>query len=225
MKNDTSFSNRNTLKQIGIIFLYHGVYSMIDDQKILKTGTTTVGIVVKDGVILATESQATMGYLVATTKAPKLYEITDRIAMTISGSVADCQQVVRIIKANAKLHELECAKPISVRAVARLTANALFEQRLYPYISQLLIGGYDDAPRLFSLDSLGSLIEEFDFSATGSGSVIAYGVLEAEYSKDMNLDAAKELARKSIEAARRRDAASGGEIQMAIITKKGIKRI
>lgn len=197
---------------------------MLDDKKILKTGTTTIGIVTKNGVVLATESQATMGYLVATRKAPKLYEITDRIAMTISGSVADCQQVVRIIRANAKLHELETGQHISVRAVARLTANVLFQQRLFPYISQLLIGGYDTSPKLFSLDPLGSLIEEDEFSATGSGSVIAYGVLEAQYSKDMSINDAIDLARKSIESARRRDAASGGDIQIAVISKSGIVR-
>lgn len=197
---------------------------MVENPKILKTGTTTVGIVTKEGVILATESQATMGYLIATTKAPKIYEITPMIAMTISGSVADCQQIVRIVRANARLHELESGAPIPVRSVARLTANILFQNRLFPYISQLLIGGIDKAgAHLYSLDPLGSLLEESEFASTGSGSVIAYGVLESDYKKNMSIDKAIALARKAIDAARKRDAASGGEIQIVKITKNGIE--
>jgi len=197
---------------------------MIDQSKILKTGTTTVGIVTKDAVILATESQATMGYLIATRKAQKLHKITPYIAMTISGSVADCQQIVRIIRANIKLYELESNRRASVKSVARLTANLLFQNRLYPYISQLLIGGYDDeGPHLYSLDPLGSIIEEDAFASTGSGSVIAYGVLEDGYSSDLDTRKAIELAKKAIDAARKRDAASGGEIQLIVITKKGIE--
>ncbi|MGQ4833033.1 MAG: archaeal proteasome endopeptidase complex subunit beta [Candidatus Asgardarchaeia archaeon] len=201
---------------------------MIDnpEAKILKTGTTTVGIVTKEGVVLATESQATMGYLVATTKAPKIYEITPRIAMTISGSVADCQQIVRVVRANTRLHELESGMPISVKAVARLTANILFQNRLYPYISQLLIGGLDEGgPHLFSLDPLGSLLEEPEFASTGSGSVIAYGVLESEYKKDMTIKDAVTLAKTAIIAAKKRDTASGGEIQIVTITKDGLEWI
>jgi len=197
---------------------------MVEDPKILKTGTTTVGIIAKEGVILATESQATMGYLIATTKAPKIYEITPMIAMTISGSVADCQQIVRVVRANARLHELESGAQIPVRSVARLTANILFQNRLFPYISQLLIGGIDEAgPHLYSLDPLGSLLEESEFASTGSGSVIAYGVLESDYKKDMSIDEAIALAKKAISAARKRDAASGGEIQMVKITRNGIE--
>lgn len=197
-----------------------------DESKILKTGTTTIGVVTKEGVVLATESQATMGYLVATTKAPKIYEITPRIAMTISGSVADCQQIVRIVRANARLHELESGSPIKVRAVARLTANILFQNRLYPYISQLLIGGLDEeGPHLYSLDPLGSLLEEPEFASTGSGSVIAYGVLESEYRKGMSIDDAVKLVKIAIEAAKKRDAASGGELQIVTITKKGVEWI
>ena len=197
---------------------------MIDQTKILKTGTTTVGIVTKGAIILATESQATMGYLIATRKAQKLHKITPYIAMTISGSVADCQQIVRIIRANIKLYELENNRRAYVKSVAQLTANLLFQNRLYPYVSQLLIGGYDDeGPHLYSLDPLGSIIEEDSFASTGSGSVIAYGVLEDGYTSDLETQKAIELAKKSITAARKRDAASGGEIQMFVITEKGIE--
>jgi len=190
----------------------------------IVTGTTTVGVICDDGVVLATESQATMGYLVASHRAPKIHKITDHIAMTISGSVADAQQIIRIIKANVNLRRLELGRELSVRAVSQLTAILLFQNRLFPYITMLIVGGVDEeGPHIFTLDPLGSLLEEDKFAATGSGSVIAYGVLEDGYREKMSIEEAIELAKRAVKAARRRDIASGGKIQVAVITKDGIK--
>ena len=190
----------------------------------IVTGTTTVGIICNGGVVLATESQATMGYLVASHRAPKIHKITDHIAMTISGSVADAQQIIRIIKANVNLRRLELGRELSVRAVSQLTAILLFQNRLFPYITMLIVGGVDEeGPHIFTLDPLGSLLEEDKFAATGSGSVIAYGVLEDGYREKMSIEEAIELAKRAVKAARRRDIASGGKIQVAVITKDGIK--
>ena len=190
----------------------------------IVTGTTTVGIICNGGVILATESQATMGYLVASHRAPKIHKITDHIAMTISGSVADAQQIIRIIRANVNLRRLELGRELSVRAVSQLTAILLFQNRLFPYITMLIVGGVDEeGPHIFTLDPLGSLLEEDKFAATGSGSVIAYGVLEDGYRENMPIEEAVELAKRAVKAARRRDIASGGKIQVAVITKDGIK--
>jgi len=190
----------------------------------IVTGTTTVGIICNGGVVLATESQATMGNLVASHRAPKIHKITDHIAMTISGSVADAQQIIRIIRANVNLRRLELGRELSVRAVSQLTATLLFQNRLYPYITMLIVGGVDEeGPHIFTLDPLGSLLEEDKFAATGSGSVIAYGVLEDGYRENMPIEEAIELAKRAVKAARRRDIASGGKIQVAVITKDGIK--
>ncbi len=190
----------------------------------IVTGTTTVGIICNGGVVLATESQATMGYLVASHRAPKIHKITDHIAMTISGTVADAQQIIRIIRANVNLRRLELGRELSVRAVSQLTAILLFQNRLYPYVTMLIVGGVDEeGPHIFTLDSLGSLLEEDKFAATGSGSVIAYGVLEDGYRENMPVEEAVELAKRAVKAARRRDIASGGKIQVAVITKNGIK--
>jgi len=190
----------------------------------IVTGTTTVGIICNGGVVLATESQATMGYLVASHRAPKIHKITDHIAMTISGSVADAQQIIRIIRANVNLRRLELGRELSVRAVSQLTAILLFQNRLFPYITMLIVGGVDEeGPHIFTLDPLGSLLEEDKFAATGSGSVIAYGVLEDGYRENMPIEEAVELAKRAVKAARRRDIASGGKIQVAVITKDGIK--
>lgn len=194
------------------------------NSKVFMSGTTTVGIVCKDGVVLATESQATMGNIIASTTAPKIFKVADRIAVTISGSVADCQHVVDVLRANLSLLKMELKRDVSVKAAARLASLILFQNRLFPYISMLILGGVDDTgPHLFTLDPMGSLIEEDRFGATGSGSVIAFGVLEDEYKDGITVNEAASLAERAIKAARSRDTASGGPIQIFKITKNSIE--
>ncbi len=194
-----------------------------NDQR-LMSHTTTVAIKVEGGIILGTESQATMGYLVASDTAPKIAQITDHIALTISGSVADSQQIVNSIRAIAKLEALEKGRELTVKAISQLTASILFRNRMYPLISFLIVGGVDDAgAHIYMLDPLGSMIEEEKFTATGSGSVVAYGVLEDEYKEKMTITEGRELVKRAVSAARRRDIGSGGPIQIAEINAKGVK--
>lgn len=199
---------------------------MVDEVKEkLKSGTTTVGIVCKDGIVLAAERKATFGYLVASKQAKKIYKIDEHIATTIAGLVGDAQTLIRYLKAELKLYKLEEAKPISIEAAATLAANILYSRRLFPYIVQLVVAGYDVKPRLFTLSPDGSVLEEKYFS-TGSGSPIAFGVLENEFKKDMNLEQAKKLAVRSVRAAIQRDIASGGSgIDAVIVDKSGFHEL
>ncbi|MFB0559914.1 MAG: archaeal proteasome endopeptidase complex subunit beta [Candidatus Lokiarchaeia archaeon] len=195
-------------------------------DNIYMSGTTTLGIVCKDGVVLATESQATMGNLVANITAPKIYKIAPKISITISGGVADCQQVAKIMAANLNLRQYELGREVSVRAASQLTSVLLYQNRMYPYISMLVLGGVDETgPHIYTLDPLGSLLEEPKFGATGSGSVIAFGVLEDEFKDGMAVEEGKELAVRAVKAAKARDTASGGRIQVHKITQEGIKEI
>lgn len=189
----------------------------------LMSHTTTIAVKVNGGVILGTESQATMGYLVASDTAPKILEVTDHIAMTISGSVADSQQLVNSIRAIAKLEALDTGRDLSVKAISRLTSSILFRNRMFPLITMLIVGGMDDeGTHIYMLDPLGSMLEEDQFTATGSGSVVAYGVLEDEYRENMTIEEGRDLVKRAVNAARKRDIASGGSIQLATIDKKGI---
>ncbi len=196
------------------------------DGKIIKTGTTTMGVVCKDGVVLATESQATAGYYIASKTANKLFRVTDHVGMTISGGVADCQQLIRTLTALSELRMLEKNKPLRVRSIVQLAAAILFQNRMFPYISMLVCGGWDDeGPHLYSLDPFGSILDETGagFAATGSGSVVGIGVLENRYKPGMTVEEGIELVKASISAARKRDTASGGDFQIATITKDGYK--
>lgn len=189
----------------------------------LMSHTTTVAVKVNGGVILGTESQASMGYLVASDTAPKILQITDHIAMTISGSVADAQQLTNNVRAIAQLEALETGRELTVKAISRLTSSILFRNRMFPLITMLIVGGVDKkGGHIYMLDPLGSMLEEEQFTATGSGSVVAYGVLEDEFRENMTIEEGKDLITRAVSAARKRDIASGGAIQMALITSEGV---
>ncbi|WXG40274.1 MAG: proteasome subunit beta [Candidatus Freyarchaeum deiterrae] len=199
---------------------------MIKDEKIkdniYMSGTTTLGIICDGGVVLATESQATMGNLKANITAPKIYKIAPKISITISGSVADCQQVAKIMYANLNLRKYEISREVSVKAAAQLLSVLLYQNR--SYISMLVLGGVDGTgPHIYTLDPLGSLLEEPKFGATGSGSVLAYGVLEDEYKEGLSIEEGKDLAIRAVKAAKARDINSGGRIQIHKITLEGIE--
>ena len=198
--------------------------SNIPNQLTLK-GTTTVGVVCKDGVILASDTRVTMGFFVAHHKGKKVYKIDDHMAMTISGVVSDAQKAVDVLKANAVLYRLNTSRPMPISSAARLVANMLFSSRYAPLIAQVLIGGLDETgPHVFSVDPFGSITEE-KMVATGSGSPVAYGVLEDRYKQDAAVKDMLGIVVKAVESAMRRDAASGDSFDVTIIDKKGYREL
>jgi proteasome beta subunit len=193
-------------------------------QLVLK-GTTTIGVVCKDGVILASDSRVTMGYYVAHKAGKKVYKIDDHLGMTIAGTVADAQKVVDILTANAELYKINMNRPMPVSSAARLIANLLFSARYIPLATQVLIGGVDDTgPHIFNLDPFGSLNEE-KFVSTGSGSPIAYGVLEDKYKEDMSVKELIPIIVKAVNSAMKRDIASGDSYKVTVIDKTGYKEL
>jgi len=196
----------------------------ISNQLVLK-GTTTVGIACSEGVILSSDTLVTMGTFIAHKKGKKIYKIDDHIAMTISGSVADAQQVVDVLKANAQLYKISFGRPIPIKAASRLVANLLFSCRYVPLIAQVLVGGIDDTgTHVFSLDPLGSLTEE-KCVATGSGSPVAYGVLEDKYRKEMSTKELLPIVVHAVKAAMKRNTASGDSFDVAIINEEGYREL
>jgi proteasome beta subunit len=193
--------------------------------QVKKTGTTTVGLVCKDGVVLAAEKKSTMGYLVANKETEKIYQLDDHIAMTIAGLSADGQALVRYMKAELKLFSIENQREISVKSATTLLSNILHGSKFYPFYVQLIIAGVDSAgPSIYDLDPVGGAEEEKKFFSTGSGSPMALGVLEDSFKDGMSLEEGSKLAIRAIKAAIERDIASGGRgIDIAVITKDGIK--
>lgn len=194
-------------------------------DKLALKGTTTIGVVCKDGVILASDTRVTMGFYVAHKHGKKIYKIDDHMAMTIAGTVADAQRTVDILTANAQLYKINMGRPMPISSAARLMANLLFSARYIPLATQALIGGVDESgPHVFSIDPFGSLTEE-KCVATGSGSPIAYGVLEDKFREGMSVAEALPIIVRAVDSAMKRDTASGNSFNVAVINAKGYKEL
>jgi proteasome beta subunit len=196
-------------------------------ERIIKSSTTTVGIIVKDGVVVGTESQATAGYTVATKTAQKLFQINDYTCATISGGVADCQYVINQLQAFSKLKQVEEDKVPEPKYIASITRNILFSGRSY-YLAMMIIGGYsikESKGVLYGVDLLGTLYEESNFISFGSGSPFSLGVLEADWNPNLTKTQGINLIKTAITSSRERDAASGFKIQVCTIDKTGFKQI
>ena len=195
------------------------MYPVNADNMKLK-GTTTLAIKCVDGVIMATDTRATMlpGF-VAHKKVKKVYQVTRNIGMTIAGVPAEALNLLDVLKANASIYSLQRKREAPVKTIANLASSILFSQRYYPYAVQAIVGGYDkEGFHLYSLDPFGSVIED-EMISTGSGSPVAYGVLESGYNKQMNLKEGLVLAANAIRSAMKRNIYTGDSFDIATITE------
>jgi proteasome beta subunit len=199
----------------------------VDPKMIENTmlkGTTTVGMVCKDGVVLATDTRVTAGGYIAHRQGKKVYQIDKHLGMTIAGVVADAQDIVEVLKANTRIFQLEKDRPMPVSAATRLTANMLFQYR-GALMVQALVGGVDDTgPHLFSIDPLGSVSEE-SCIATGSGSPVAYGVLESQFHEGLTVQEGIVVAAQAIFSAMKRNAYTGDSFAVVVIDESGYREL
>ena len=192
-----------------------------------KSGTTTVGFQYKDGVIIGTESQASAGYMVASKQAQKLFEINKYSAATISGGVSDAQYVIDQISALSRLREVKKGRVPEPKYIANITRNILYSGRSY-YMAMIIVGGYslmEKKGKLYGIDLLGTLFEGDNFLSFGSGSTYALGVLESEWEEGLSEEEGIELMKTTISSSRKRDIASGYDIQLCVVNKDGFKKI
>ncbi|MHA1510566.1 MAG: proteasome subunit beta [Promethearchaeota archaeon] len=201
----------------------HGATNIPDIQKLemLKTGTTTIGMVIKDGVILATESLATAGHFVANKKAQKLFKINKQCGATIAGGVSDCQYIVGQAQAISRLMTVREGKEPSLEYIANIVRNMLFNGRSF-FQAFMIIGGYDSktqSGRVFPIDFLGYMADSENFVSLGSGSSFVLGVLEGGWRPEMSSEEGVELVKKALTAAKSLDIASGSKNQIVVITK------
>ena len=203
---------------------------MEDTEKVLKTGTTTLGLICKDGIILAADRRATAGYLIANKKTQKIIPITDKIAVTIAGTASDAQLLARYVESELKLKMIRTKREVTVKEAANLTArftyNNIRRPSMIPGIAHFIVGGADVTGfYIYDVFPDGSIAEVDDFISSGSGSVMVYGVLETLFKKGMMIDDAKNLAIRCINAAIQRDIASGNGIDIIAIRENGIEKI
>lgn len=186
-------------------------------------GATTIGIVCKNGVVLASEKRVSYGYTVMSKAGKKVFKIVDHVGAACAGLIADMQILTRQVSAYSKLFELSNGRRISVKAVAKTMSNLLFPRRFFPYFTQTIVGGVDDeGPGLYILDPIGSIISD-KYAVIGSGANIAVGVLEDSYKENLSLEEGKNMALRAMRSAIARDIASGNGIDILMISYDGIK--
>ncbi len=191
---------------------------MTEDLK--KTGTTIMGMVCQDGVVIASERRATMGTLIAHKATKKLYKIDEHLALATAGLVGDLQVLSRYLSAEVNLYRLKRGARIPVKSAATLMSNILNQRKFAPYYVQLVLGGFDaQGGHVFSLDAAGGAIPD-KYTAGGSGSPYVFGVLEDLYRDNLTTDEGVDIAIRAVTAAMGRDSASGNGIDIAIINEK-----
>ena len=192
-----------------------------EPENAVHTGTTTLALKCKDGVIMATDQRATMGNLIANSNVQKVYPISDHIGMTISGLVGDAQLMIRFMKSEIAVYEMEKGAQMSVQTAATMLGSVI---RQGFYLAPLIAGVDSTGGHVFSVDGAGGVLED-EYSSSGSGSIVAYGVLETLYRPNLTKDKAIDVAISGINAARRRDNYSGDGILVIYFGPNGYEWI
>lgn len=201
-------------------------------KSMLKSNTSLVGIVCKDGLVMAGDRRATAGNLIASKKEQKVKPINDYLVFSWTGSVADAQLSTKVIAAELRLKELKTRSRPTVAEAAHLVAISFYRNirtpSMIPHIVGLLVGGYneDGTTELYSIEPSGSVLKVTDYDANfSSGMPYILGLLEGEYKKDILVKDAIDLAKKCIRGAIERDSGSGNGIDVFAITKDGVKHV
>lgn len=200
-------------------------------RNVMKTGTTTIGLVCSNGIVLAADKRATLGegIFIGHKAVDKVLNITNKIAVTTAGNVSDIQLLVKLAKAELKLKQLRTKMESSVKETANLLAMLSYEniRRFSPIIgiTDFLVGGVDESGFwLYDVMPDGSALEHKDFVSSGSGSVVAYGLLEDAYRKDLPVDEGVKLAVRALSATMQRDLPTGSGIDVFVIDENGVRR-
>jgi proteasome beta subunit len=181
-------------------------------------GATVVGISYNDGVLLAAEKRVSFGNFVVNKNIKKTFSVTDHVGAACAGMVADMQVLVRQVEALAKIRKLETRRNVPPNSVAKLMSVIMFERRYFPLLTQVIVGGINQKPEVYTLDPLGSVLPD-DYAAVGTGAELALGIIDAEFKPDMSEEKVRELATRAIRVAIQRDAASGDGIDILYVTR------
>ena len=185
-------------------------------------GATVVGLSYSDGVLLAAEKRVSFGTFVVNKNIKKTFPVTKYVGAACAGMVADMQVLVRQVEALAKIRRLETRRNVPPNSVAKLMSVIMFERRYFPLLTQVIVGGIESKPEIYTLDPLGSVLPD-EYAAVGTGAEMALGIIDADYKPAMSEEKARELAVRAIKSAVQRDAASGDGIDVLYITKNGTR--
>ncbi len=188
----------------------------------IKTGTTILGIVCKDGVVMAGDRRASIGRsLIMSKDSEKVRPLNEYLVFAGCGSATESQKISKLLPAELKLKELKAKSRPTVRQAASLLSNIKAEA------SAFILAGYDLDGKVSLYEITGGHLQEIkDYTASiGSGMPYVLGLLERQYKKGLTINEGVELAKESIKSSTQRDMASGNGIDIYTITKDGIKKV
>jgi proteasome beta subunit len=183
-------------------------------------GATAVGISYDKGVILSAEKRVSYGNFVVNKNTKKTFSVTNQVGAACAGMIADMQVLVRQVAALAKIRKLETRRNVAPNSIAKLMSVIMFERRFFPLLTQVIVGGLETKPEIYTLDPLGSVLPD-EYAAVGTGAEMALGVIDAEYKPNMSEEKAREMAIKAIRSSILRDSSSGDGIDLLVITRSG----
>jgi proteasome beta subunit len=200
-------------------------------KNIMKTGTSTVGIVCKGGIVMAGDRQATLGSsIVGSKKTPKIYQINEYLVVSVSGNASDSQMALRYGASQLKLKELKDKKRPNIKEAASFMASMCFQlirkPSMIPSVVGSLVGGFNEngTTELYTIIPDGTIEKVEDYDANiSSGMPYMLGLLERQYKKNITVEEGIKLAIECIKSSTQRDVGSGFGIDVMTITKEGIK--
>ena len=199
-------------------------------NNILKSGTTIIGVVCKDGIVMGADRQTTAGNLVMSKNTQKAVQINNYLVVSGTGNASDIEMQKKIIAAELRLKELKSKKRPSVREAANLIAMITYRNirnpSMIPSIVGTLVAGFneDDTTELYTVEPAGTAIKVEDYDANfGSGMPFVLGFLEREYKKDIDTKKGVLLVTDALKSSTQRDTGSGYGIDIFTIKKEGIK--
>jgi proteasome beta subunit len=185
-------------------------------------GATAIGISYKEGIILAAEKRVSYGNFVVNKNTKKIFPVTEHVGAACAGMIADMQVLVRQVSALAKIRKLETKRIVATNSIAKLMSVIMFERRFFPLLTQVVVGGTEYKPQIYTLDPLGSVLPD-DYASVGSGAEMALGVMDAEYSQDLSEDKARNLVIKAMKSSIQRDSSSGDGIDILTINHSNLR--
>lgn len=203
------------------------------EKNILKTGTSLVGIVCKDGVVMAGDRKSTLGgQIVYRKNAKKVIQINEYLVMSGTGTSSDIDMIQKLARAELKLKELRDKQRPTIKEAANLIAMIAYKNirqpSMIPFMAGSMIGGVnkDGTAKLFSVGPDGSIVEVEDYDANfSSGMPYILGLLERQYKPNLTIEEGVELTIEAIKSSSQRDTASGHGVDVFTITKEGIKQV
>jgi proteasome beta subunit len=204
-------------------------------KHVRKTGTTTVAIVCRDGIVLAADKRGTYGgeggvSYIAGKEEEKIQKVTNNIIVTTAGVASDLQKVIKLTRAELRLKELRTRQKTTIKEAANLFSNIVYQNiRQFSVIlgiTHFLLAGFDDKGfYLYEVHPDGYLHEVKNYSATGSGMIHVNPILDSEYKKSLTIDEGVKLAKQSINASLKRDPATGEGIDIFVVTRDKTEQI